>query len=495
MTSTPSAPDLAPPSQDASGPTEPQADAARADTVAKLHALEQTITALQAQRALLGDELIDAALGPLQLRLAEGWLAALPSEPERRLRQVSVLFLDIVGSTHLIQHLEPEEVQQVIDGVLTAFSGIVAQHGGEVLSYAGDGMKTAFGAKVSREDDAERAVQCGLELLQEAARQRDAVHRRHGHDLLGARVGIHTGPVVLGGGVEGDKSLTGMAVYIAARMEQTAPAGALRISQATWALVRGVFDAEAQPPITVKGHDEPITTWLVKAAKPRVFRLPARGIAGLETPLIGREPELQRFEAAVSAMLSDRLPRSLSLLAEAGLGKSRLLREFQHSLSAHPSTWWLLPATAQPSGALQPYGLLRNLLLRRLEIADSDSADVARAKFVQGLARWLDRANDPAPELLGQLIGLDFSAAPQVLRLGTDARLLYERALTALRLWLERLAASDGSPVVLLLDDLHWADDASLDAPGQVAEGASRAGPGAAGRPPVSARASSRLGR
>ena len=99
-----------------------------------------------------------------------------------------------------------------------------------------------------------------------------------------------------------------------------------------------------------------------------------------------------------------------------------------------------------------------------MEIADSDSADVARAKLMQGLAPWLGQANDPAPELLGQLIGLDFSASPAVQRLGGDARLLRDRALTALRLWLARLSASDGSPVVLLLDDLHWADDASLDA-------------------------------
>ena len=111
---------------------------------------------------------------------------------------------------------------------------------------------------------------------------------------------------------------------------------------------------------------------------------------------------------------------------------------------------------------------MRDLLLRRLEIADSDSADVARGKFVQGLAPWLAQPNDPAPELLGQLIGLDFAKSQPVVRLGTDARLLLARALTALRLWLERLAASDGSPVVLLLDDLHWADDASLDALGQL---------------------------
>jgi len=432
-----------------------------------IEALRTAIAALESQRAALGDALVDAALGPLLERRALLNAEPASKRPVRHLRQVSVLFLDLVGSTQLIKHLDPEEVQAVVDGALVTLAGVVKAHGGEVLRYTGDSLKAAFGARSTHEDDAERAVLCGLELLQATARLR---HGLAGQDQapLSARVGIHTGPVVRGGGVENDNSLSGLAVNIAARMEQTAPAGALRISQDTWALVRGAFDGEPQAPITVKGLDEPIATWLVKAAKPRALRLPARGIAGQETPLVGRDDELARFDAAVQALLADRQPRSLTLLAEAGLGKSRLLREFQHRLAALGPRWWLLPARAQPSGSLQPYGLLRDLLLRRLEIADSDSAEVARAKFVQGLAPWLAQPNDPAPELLGQLIGLDFSAAPPVVRLGTDARLLLARAITALRLWLERLAASDGSPVVLLLDDLHWADDASLDALSQL---------------------------
>ncbi|HLL18472.1 MAG TPA: adenylate/guanylate cyclase domain-containing protein, partial [Rubrivivax sp.] len=436
-------------------PTEPQ----------QLHT---AIRALEAQRAVLGDATVDIAVAGLRAKLTALADSSAPSprpvESTQTLKQVTILFLDVVGFTRLSQRLDPEAISTVMDDALARGTAIVQHHRGRVLQYAGDNILAVFGADGSREDDAERGVLCGLALLALGKTLGAEVLAAHAHDGFNFRVGMHTGGVLLGGGVDADGSIRGMAVNIAARMEQTAPAGALRISQDTWALVRGVFDAEAQPPITVKGHEAPIATWLVKAAKPRGFRLPSRGIAGVETPLIGRQHELQCFEAALQAVLSDRQPRTLTLLCEAGLGKSRLLREFQHLLSAHPSAWWLLPARAQPSSAMQPYGLLRDLLLRRLEISDSDSAEVARGKLMQGLTPWLSRPNDPAPELLGQLIGLDFSASPALVRLGTDSRLLYDRALTALRLWLERLAASDGSPVVLLLDDLHWADEASLDA-------------------------------
>ncbi len=204
-------------------------------------ALETAIAALQAQRAVLGDALVDAALAPLQERLAAA------AQPVRHLRQVSVLFLDLVGSTQLIQHLDPEEVQAVVDGALATLAGVVKAHSGEVLRYTGDSLKAAFGARTTREDDAERAVLCGLELLQATAGLR---HGLSGQDQapLSARVGIHTGPVVRGGGVENDNSLSGLAVIIAARMEQTAPAGALRIGVVVLFVQIGALWLEAQHP-------------------------------------------------------------------------------------------------------------------------------------------------------------------------------------------------------------------------------------------------------
>ena len=148
---------------------------------------------------------------------------------------------------------------------------IVAAHGGKVLQYAGDNLLAAFGADEAAEDDAERAVRCGLALLGSARRagrcQGDARARRHR-----VRIGIHTGGVLLGGGVDKDGSIRGQAVNIAARMEQTAPPGALQISHDP-PTVRGVFDVEAQPPLAIKGVDAPVQSYLVLRAKPRAFRM------------------------------------------------------------------------------------------------------------------------------------------------------------------------------------------------------------------------------
>ena len=436
--------------------------------------LEAAIAELQSRRALLGDALVDAALAPLLERLAAPSAQPAPPEPSRRLRQVSVLFLDIVGSTQLIQLLDPEEVQAVVDGALAAFTAIVKQHGGEVLRYAGDNLKVSFGAHDTagtREDDAERAVHCGLALLAEAAHRGDEVERLHGHEGFNARVGIHTGGVVRGGGVENDNSLSGLPVNIAARLEQAAPAGTLRISHDTWALVRGAFDAEPQPPLQVKGVDAPLKSYLVLAARDRRVATVERGLQGLSTPMVGREAELKRLlQAAAQARQTQQL-QALTLLGDAGLGKSRLLREFKTALlmetSSDPSSHRLLTVRAQPDGQLRPWGLLRSVLAVQCSVADTDSAEVARRKVVDGLSPWFAEAGERGEfavrqaQLIGQLSGLDFADSPNVK--GLDPRTLRDQALAAFRSYLQALAAQDDALLVLLVEDLHWCDDSSLD--------------------------------
>jgi class 3 adenylate cyclase len=284
--------------------------------------LEATIAGLEAQRALLGDATVDAALAPLRARLASLTGAPTVEAPRQTLKQATILFVDIVGSTKLSQHLDPEQASEVMDGALAQFATVLDQHGGKVLRYAGDGVLVVFGADRSREDDPERAVRAGLALLDAGRQQAERVLHEHGYTDFNVRVGVHTGGVLLGGGVEADDGIHGQAVNIAARMEQTAPAGALRISHDTYRHVRGVFDVETQPPLTVKGVDEPLVTYLVLRAKPRSFRVATRGIEGVETRMIGRDAELEQLQDVFKRLYRERKLAVVTVVAEAGLGKA-----------------------------------------------------------------------------------------------------------------------------------------------------------------------------
>lgn len=429
--------------------------------------LQATIATLEAQRGLLGDTVVDTALAPLRAQLAALQAAATPEPAAQVLRLVSILFMDIVGSTSLSRKLDPEETAAVMDGTLTRCTAHVQQHGGRVLQYAGDNLLAVFGADEAREDDAERAVRCGLALVAEGAAIGAEVLARHGHAGFQVRVGVHSGSVLLGGGVDAEGSIRGMPVNIAARMEQSAPPGGLRISHDTWQLVRGLFDAQAQPPIDVKGLDAPIATWLVQRVRPRSFRTTVRGVEGISTRMVGRDAELQALCATFTRVLDSRLPAALLVVAEAGIGKSRLLHEFSHWVAGRGERFIVLQGRADPSTQNQPFGLLRDVLAWRLGIAHDDSEAVAKSKVEAGIAPLFA---DDGPELaeahahlLGHLIGLDYAASPHVRGILDDPKQIRTRAFHTAAQAFRRVAARDGATLLLQLDDLHWSDDGSLE--------------------------------
>ncbi|HSM22518.1 MAG TPA: AAA family ATPase, partial [Rubrivivax sp.] len=248
---------------------------------------------------------------------------------------------------------------------------------------------------------------------------------------------------------------------IAARMEQSAPPGTLRISHDTWALVRGLFAVEPQPPLLVKGVAAPMQTYLVSGALERSVASVERGLQGLATPMVGRDAELRRLLDTVAQARQTRQLQALTLVGDAGLGKSRLLREGMTILSRDPAGHRLLALRMQPDGLLRPWGLLRALLALQCGVADTDSARVACVKVVAGLSPWFPERGQQQAELIGQLSGLDFSDRPHLHGLGPRA--LRDQALAALRIYLQALAARGEGVPVLVVEDLHWADDSSLD--------------------------------
>ncbi len=475
------------------------------------------MAALESQRALLGDAVVDVAVAGLQAQ----WLAlqAVPgfadaaaaadadaaadavheAEPTQALRLVSILFLDVVGSTSLSQLLDPEEIHTVMDGALARFAAVVQAHGGRVLQYAGDNLLAGFGAGEVHEDDAERAVRCGLALLVDGLRVGQEVQALHGHGGFDVRVGIHSGGVLLGGGVDAEGTIRGNAVNIAARMEQSAAPGALLVSVDTYRLVQGRFDVQQGQSLHIKGIDAPMLTYRVERERPRSAQAVRRGLDGVTAALVGRNAKLAQMRAALAEVQAGRLQQAITLIGEAGLGKTRLVAEFEaalvspdpslgpgpdlgRSLGPNPAVT-LLRASAHPQGLHQPYGVIRDLLFRRFDVQDGDPLMLAQAKLAAGLATLFgDRAQEQTA-LLGQLIGMDYRASPFIAGILQDGKQLRARAFHA---WVEylRLSCAPLLPpavLVVMLDDLHWADDGSLDAIEHLAS----AGPGLANSLPL----------
>lgn len=420
--------------------------------------LAAAIAALEAQRLLLGDAVVDIALAPLREKLA-ALRAPEIAAAGQQLKQVSVLFVDVVGSTAMGQQLDPETIHEVMDSALERFTAAVQAEGGRVLQYTGDGMLAAFGTEAAGEDDVECALRAGLRIVDEAKAHAPQVRREHGVPDFNVRVGVHTGRVLLGGGVDAEGSIRGATVNVAARMEQSAPPGRLRISHDSWRHVRGMFEFEEQPPISVKGVEQPMGSWLVVRALPRAQRGAPRGVDGVHTRMVGRDAELALLMQTLQRTVSEGRASAITVVGEAGLGKSRLLAEFERLLDAQQV--WLLLGRAHPRSAVEPFGMLRDLLLRHLQIGDNEPAAAARDKLVAQLGPLLADAGEAPVHLLGHLLGLDFSASPHVRELLGDEALLRQRGFTAGALWLRRLGAS--RPVVMVLDDLHWADPGSID--------------------------------
>ncbi len=420
--------------------------------------LEQAIAAQESLRAALGDPVVDATVAILREKLTA--LDHQNALEQRKL--VTILFCDIVGSTALSEKLDPEDVLEIMDGALKAYSDAVGEFGGTVARLMGDGLLAFFGAPVGREDDAVRAVRCGLAILRATRTYAATVAAEWDVDSFNVRVGLNTGPVALGevGGVAGSEwTAMGDAINLAARLQNGAQPGSILISHDTYVHVRGVFEARTLNPMLFKGKSEPVQVYMVEREKPRTFRVTTRGIEGVDTHMIGRNTELYQLQAAFNWACEERETQIVTLVGEPGVGKSRLLRELDVWLDERPESIVHFTGRATADMLKLPYALIRNMFAFRFDILESDSAAVARDKLENGITGFLGKDSAPKAHAIGNLIGFDFSASPYLQ--GEDAQQLTQLGVFAIIDFFGKVASD--KPAVIFLDDIHWADDKSLD--------------------------------
>jgi class 3 adenylate cyclase len=381
--------------------------------------------------------------------LTDKILAARPAlEGERK--QVTVLFADLKDSTELIRGLDPEAAQQLLDPAIHLMMDAVHRFEGTVNQVLGDGIMALFGAPIAHEDHALRA--CYAALAMQAAMQPTTEEVRHTRGLeLRMRVGLNSGEVVvraIGNDLHMDYSAVGETTVLAARMEQTATPGSIRLTPSTLRLVEGLVRVHALGPVPVKGLPDPVEVFELVGASPLRRRLQAAAARGL-TRFVGRQHELDTLHQA-QAQAQAGHGQVVALVGEAGVGKSRLAYEFIHT----PQTqgWLVLESASVSYGKATPYFPVIDLLKRYCHVDDGDDARTVRAK-VTGQVLTLDEAlQDTLPALLSLLEVLpDYSMFCTI-----DPSQRRQRLLAALKRVL--LRESQVQPLLLVFEDLHWID-------------------------------------
>ncbi len=415
-----------------------------------------TIPSEPPPKELSFDEKIDKIQRYLPKGLTEKILAQRDRiEGERK--QVTVMFCDMEGFTQLSEKLGPEEAYDIMDQVYEILIHKVHDYEGTVNEMTGDGIMALFGAPIALEDAPQRAVRSAMAIHREMAKFSDRVKQdREAIPPLKMRIGIHTGPVVvgtLGNNLRVDFKAVGDTVNLASRMEGLADPGSTYVSDETFGLTEGLFVVEALGEKEVKGKEEPVKVYRVIATSTRRTRFDVSAERGL-TPFVGRERELELlFDSLERAKAS--LGQAVSIVSEAGIGKSRLLYEFRKAVTGADVMFLEGRCLSYSRGV--PYHPVTDILKANFEIQEGDGDSEIREKVKRGLRIIGADEASTLPYLL-ELFSLKESGIEKT-PLSPEAR--KDRIIEAIN----RIAlkGSEIRPLILAYEDLHWVDKSSED--------------------------------
>ncbi len=382
-------------------------------------------------------------------------------EGERKL--VTALFADIVGSTTLAEQMDPEDWRDIVAGAHQRLSAAVYHYEGTIAQLLGDGVLAFFGAPLAHEDDAERAIRAALEILTSIEQYAEELRRSGRVSDFRMRMGLNTGLVVvgnIGSDLHMEYLAIGDTVNLAARMQSAAQPGEILIAESTHRLASSLFDFEDRGKVAVKGKAEPIQVYQVVGERKGAVR--ARGIAGLVSPLVGRQRELSTLMQIAADARAGR-GSLVAIIGEAGLGKSRLVAEWRKAVAAEtegPSLRWV-EGRCLSYGTSMAHHLSTDILRGLIGVtAGASEEEIHRALWETVQARCGADAREVYP-YLGHLLGvkLEEDMAARVKYL--DGPALQAKYIAAYQRLLR--AEAQVTPLVILCEDLHWADPSSVD--------------------------------
>ncbi|MFL5820787.1 MAG: tetratricopeptide repeat protein [Solirubrobacteraceae bacterium] len=402
-----------------------------------------------------------APAGPADIRASRA--AAPHAAPAEERRQVSVLFADLSGYTAVAERMDPEAVKAMVDRCLRRLGEEVVRFGGTVDKYIGDNVMALFGAPVAHEDDAERAVRAALGM-QAAMEELNSEAQSAGGASFALRVGVNTGEV-LAGAIGDAYTVTGDTVNVAARLQAAGRPGTITVGERTVRATEEAIEYRDLGALRLKGKAEPVPAWEavgVSTAQPQ-----RRGATRTESPLVGRSDELELLESIYHRVTRERRPHLVTLIGQAGVGKSRLLRECERLLAGMEPGPVIREGRCPPYGSSIVFWALGEVLRAECGILDGDAAEVAWHKLSAHVADLLAEAPDEPGEpsdrkaaLIGRLLGI--AESPQSPGIDMeDPQRVRESFFSAVRSVIEAMALRQ--PLVLAFEDIHWADDGMLE--------------------------------
>jgi class 3 adenylate cyclase/tetratricopeptide (TPR) repeat protein len=362
---------------------------------------------------------------------------------ERRI--VTALFCDLVGFTAGSDRADPEDVMGRLRPFYASVRAAIEAFGGTVQKFIGDAVVGAFGARVAHEDDPERAVRAALRILESI----DDLNEEQPGLGLTVRIGVNTGEVLVPAGPTSEDNeilAIGDAVNVASRLQSVAAAGTVAVGASTYEATRLVFVYEALEPVAVKGKAEPLSVW--RAVEP-LARVGADVTRSHEGPFVGRRSELDLLRTVFARASTYAAPQLVTIVGEAGAGKSRLVGELLRDIEALPEPVVWRQGRCLPYGDGITFWALADIVKAHLGIRDTDPPATAEAKLDAGLS-GPEGERDWMKARLGALLGLDLGASAD-----------REELFTAWARFLE--STCEASPAVLVVEDLHWADDAMVE--------------------------------